>query len=280
MRFFDLHCDTLSAIANGERTVSESMESLEKGGVKAQCFAVFSISNTENNEFLKQIKIFEEFKNSTCFKAVLTAENIGFTKGETAEIDKLSKQGVRAASLIHNIENKLAFPNSFNRDIHLKGLKPAGITAVEYMDAVGLTLDVSHLNMGGFYDVSRICRRPIIATHSCCNAIYSHPRNLYDSQLRIIARSGGIVGICFYSRFLNGTDSMSADDVVRQARHIADIAGIDAVALGSDFDGMENKNGLNCSRDFVHLMDSLNRYFTLDECDKICYKNAERIFTC
>ncbi len=280
MRIFDLHCDTLSAVVNGESTVEKSIENLKKGNVAAQCFAVFSKSNTENDEFLKQIEIFEEFKDNGCFNAVLTAENIGFTKGETTEIKKLKDTGVRAASLIHNIENKLAYPNSFNRDIHLKGLKPAGITAVEYMDSLGITLDVSHLNMGGFYDVSRICRRPIIATHSCCNAIYSHPRNLYDSQLRIIARSGGVVGINFYSRFLNGTDSMSADDVVFQARHIANIAGIDAVALGSDFFGMENKNGLNCSADFVHLTDSLNRYFTLDECDKICYKNAERVFTC
>lgn len=280
MRIFDLHCDTLSAVANGEKTVKKAKENLKKGNVAAQCFAAFNAHNTENNEFLKQIKIFEELKNNDNFKAVLTAENIGFTKGETTEIEKIKNMGVRAASLIHNTENKLAYPNSSNRDIHLKGLKPVGVTAVEYMDSIGITLDVSHLNMGGFYDVSRICRRPIVATHSCCNTIYPHPRNLYDSQLRIIAHSGGIVGICFYSQFLNGTDSMTAEDIVRQARHIANIAGIDAVALGSDFDGMENKNGLNCSADFVHLMNSLNRYFTLDECDKICYKNAERIFTC
>ncbi|MBE6805375.1 MAG: hypothetical protein E7526_02460 [Ruminococcaceae bacterium] len=280
MRIFDLHCDTLSAVANGYTTVEKSMENLKKGNIKAQCFAAFSKSNTENAEFLKQSEIFKEFEKSSDFKAILTAENIGFTKGEISEIEKLKNVGVKAVSLTHNTENKLAYPNSPNRDIHLKGLKPAGVTAVEYMDSVGITLDVSHLNMGGFYDASRICRRPIIATHSCCNAIYPHSRNLYDSQLRIIARGGGIIGVCFYSRFLNGTDSMSAEDVVRTARHIANIAGIDSVALGSDFDGMENKNGLNSSADFVHLIDSLNRYFTAAECDKICYKNAERIFTC
>ncbi len=280
MRIFDLHCDTLSAVANGEKTIDKSIEKLKKGKVKAQCFAAFSKSNTENAEFWNQAEIFKEFGKITDFRAILTAENIGFTKGEISEIEKLKNVGVRAVSLTHNTENKLAYANSPIRDMHLKGLKPAGITAVEYMDSVGITLDVSHLNMGGFYDVSRICRRPIIATHSCCNAIFPHPRNLYDSQLRIIARGGGVIGICFYSRFLNGTDSMTAEDIVRQARHIAGIAGLDAVALGSDFDGMENKNGLNSGADFVHLMDSLNRYFTADECDKICYKNAERIFTC
>lgn len=280
MDIFDLHCDTLSLISQGKKTVEESKKHLIKSGVKAQCFAAYSSSNTEKDEFLHQVEIFQKFKKIDGIKAVLTAENIGFTQGQISELTILAKTGVSAVSLIHNRENKLAYPNSSNRDIHLKGLKTAGISAVEYLDSIGLTIDVSHLNMGGFYDVSRICRRPIIASHSCCNALYHHPRNLYDSQLRIIARSGGIIGICFYSIFLNGTDSMTAEDIVREARHISDIAGIDAVALGSDFDGMENKNGLNNCADFVSVCESLNRYFNADDCDKICYKNAARIFTC
>ena len=280
MDVFDLHCDTLSLISQGQKTVEESKKQLIKSGVKSQCFAAFSSSNTESTEFLKQVEIFEELKKNSPIKAILTAENIGFTYGQPKELAALAKTPVEAVSLIHNTENKLAYPNSANRDIHLKGLKPAGISAVEYLDSIGITIDVSHLNMGGFYDVSRICRQPIIATHSCCNTLYQHPRNLYDSQLRIIARSGGVVGICFYSLFLNGTDSMTTEDIVRQARHISDIAGIDAVALGSDFDGMENKNGLNNCADFVSVCESLNRYFNADDCDKICYKNAARIFTC
>ena len=72
---------------------------------------------------------------------------------------------------------------------------------------------------------------------------------------------------------------MTTEDIVRQARHIANIGGIDAVALGSDFDGMENKNGLNRPADFSLLPEGLNRYFNANECEKICFKNAQRVFT-
>ena len=280
MRIFDLHCDALSLVKNGEKEIEKCKEELKIGGVKKQCFAAYTANNSDKDEFLAQAKIFKEFSNEKELQALLTVENAGFTMGDTAEIDELYKMGIRLLSLTHNGENKLAYPCSENKDIHLKGLKPSGVTAVEYMDSIGITLDVSHLNMGGFYDVSRICKRPIIASHSNCNTIYRHPRNLYDSQLRIIGRSGGVVGICFYSLFLNGTDSMSADDIVRQAKHIANIACIDAVALGSDFYGMENKVGINSPAQYGEIIQKLSRSFTADECDKICYKNAERIFSC
>lgn len=280
MDFFDLHCDTLSAVVGGKKELRNGIKELEKSPVKRVLLAAFSHSNTEKDEFLSQLKIFENFRKNDKFTAILTAENIGFTGGNESELAVLKKLGVAAVTLTHNTENRLAYPNSFNRDIHLMGLKEKGISAVEFLDSLGIMIDVSHLNMGGFYDVSRICRRPIIATHSCCNAIFPHSRNLYDSQLRIIARSGGVIGICFYSKFLNGTDSMSATDIVNQARHIAKIAGIDSVALGSDFDGMENKNGLNRPADFSLLPEVLNRYFNANECEKICFKNAQRVFTC
>lgn len=280
MDIFDLHCDALSYAVKSESEAKNVLKELESGPLKTVFLAAYSGSNTDKEEFLSQIKIFENFRKTDKFKAVLTVENIGFTSGNESEIAVLKKLGAAAVTLTHNTENRLAYANSFDRDIHLKGLKEKGVLAVEFLDSLGVTLDVSHLNMGGFYDVSRICRRPIIASHSCCNTLFFHPRNLYDSQLRIIARSGGIIGICLYSHFLNGTDSMNATDVVNQARHIAKVAGIDAVSLGSDFYGMQNKNGLNRPADFSLLLDSLNRYFSADECEKICYKNAERVFTC
>ena len=280
MKIFDLHCDALSSVRNGEITVIKCIEDLEKGGVENQCFAAFLRQGEGKKEFLEQAEIFKDIAEKAKTEGYLTLENAGFTEGNTAEIDVLYKMGVRLVSLTHNGENKLAYPCSSDQNIHLKGLKQKGISAVEYMDSIGITLDVSHLSMGGFYDVSRICRRPIIASHSCCNKIYAHERNLYDSQLRIIGRSGGVVGICFYSKFLNGRDSMSLDDIVCQAKHIADVAGIDAVALGSDFYGMQNFSGISNPANYQQIAEKLNQSFSVSECEKICYKNAQRVFTC
>ena len=302
MGIFDLHCDTLSLIKNNEKTIEDTEKQLMQGNVGVQCFAAFVPPNkkqpeNEKKDFSEQVEAFlrltgktkisavksskeiqENIKNNK-ISAILTAENIGFTYGKTEEIDELFNMGVRIASLTWNDENKLGFPCSDDRNIHLMGLKPLGINAVEYMDEIGLTVDVSHLSMGGFYDVSRICKNPIIASHSACNKIYSHKRNLYDSQLRIIGNKGGVVGINFYGRFLNGTDEARHKDIVNTAKHIANVAGIDAVCLGSDFDGMTQKGDYCSAEAFVLLPEILNSHFSAEDTEKICFKNAHRITT-
>ncbi len=302
MGIFDLHCDTLSLIKNNEKTIEDTEKQLMQGNVSVQCFAAFVAQNkkqpeNEKKDFLEQREVFshilsktkisavkssaeiEENSKNGKISAVLTAENIGFTYGEKEEIDALFNMGVRIASLTWNEENRLGFPCSDDRNIHLMGLKPLGINAVEYMDEIGLTVDVSHLSMGGFYDVSRICKGPIIATHSACNKIYYHKRNLYDSQLRIIGNKGGVVGINFYSRFLNGGDETTAQNIVNTAKHIANVAGIDTVSIGSDFDGMTQNGAFQTAKDFSLIPEILNSHFSAADTEKICFGNAYRITT-
>lgn len=302
MGIFDLHCDTLSLIKNNEKTIEDTEKQLMQGNVGVQCFAAFVPPNkkqpeNEKKDFLEQREVFshllsktkisavkssaeiEENSKNGKISAILTAENIGFTYGKKEEIDALFNMGVRIASLTWNDENKLGFPCSDDRNIHLMGLKPLGINAVEYMDEIGLTVDVSHLSMGGFYDVSRICKGPIIATHSACNKIYSHKRNLYDSQLRIIGNKGGVVGINFYSQFLNGGIETTAYDIVKTAKHIANVAGIDTVSIGSDFDGMTQKGVFQSTESFSLIPEILNSHFSADDTEKICFGNAYRITT-
>lgn len=294
MDIFDLHCDTLSLIGKGEKTIEETVKALKKGNVRVQCFAAFVPPDKEKESFINQYECFKklttkheisavkntaEIDENDKISAVLTAENIGFTKGEPEQIKNLYEGGVRIASLTWNEENKLAYPCSNDKNIHLNGLKPLGVTATEYMDTLGITLDVSHLSMGGFYDVSRICKNPIIASHSAANKIYSHKRNLYDSQLRIIGNKGGVVGINFYGRFLNGTDKTEAEDIVKTAKHIASVAGINAVSLGSDFDGMTQNGDFTGAESFALLPEILNSHFTAAETEKICFGNAYRITT-
>ncbi len=302
MGIFDLHCDTLSLIRNNEKTVEETVKQLRRGNVSVQCFAAFVTPDkkhpeNEKKDFYAQAEAFsrlliktkisavkssaeieENIKNNK-ISAILTAENIGFTHGKREEIDALFNMGVRIASLTWNDENKLGFPCSDESNIHLMGLKPLGIDAVEYMDKIGMTVDVSHLSMGGFYDVSRICKGPIIASHSACNKIYSHKRNLYDSQLRIIGNKGGVVGINFYSRFLNGGNETTNNDIVNTAKHIANVAGIDTVSIGSDFDGMTQKGAFQSAESFSLIPEILNSHFSADDTEKICFGNAYRITT-
>jgi membrane dipeptidase len=106
---------------------------------------------------------------------------------------------------------------------------------------LGVALDVSHLNAAGFADVARLATAPIIASHSACHALCPSSRNLTDEQLREIGRSGGIVGIVYAVPFIRRDGHDDPDTplatLVAHVRHAVDLAGLDHVGLGSDFDG-------------------------------------------
>jgi membrane dipeptidase len=75
------------------------------------------------------------------------------------------------------------------------GLTALGVSAVEKMNAIGVAIDVSHANPKTTADVISRSKRPVLITHAGCAAIYEHPRNKTDEQLRAIANKGGVVGI-------------------------------------------------------------------------------------
>jgi membrane dipeptidase len=70
------------------------------------------------------------------------------------------------------------------------------------MNRLGMMVDVSHTSDSTFYDVLRLSRVPVIASHSSCRALADVPRNLSDDMLRALARNGGVVQINFYSPYV------------------------------------------------------------------------------
>ncbi|PIE10249.1 MAG: peptidase [Rhodobacterales bacterium] len=121
------------------------------------------------------------------------------------------------------------------------GLTPLGQDLIRACDRLGILIDLSHLNEAGFNDVARLSGQPLMATHSNAHALSPVPRNLTDRQLRIIAESGGIVGLNFATAFLteNGQadPETGLDTMLRHLDHLIGLLGEDGVALGSDFDG-------------------------------------------
>ena len=121
------------------------------------------------------------------------------------------------------------------------GLTPAGKALVRECNALGIMIDLSHLNEKGFDDVAAISNRPLVATHSNAHAVTPSSRNLTDRQLRIIAESHGMVGLNFATCFLSddgrqGPD-IGWDPMLRHLDHLIGQLGEDHVGFGSDFDG-------------------------------------------
>ncbi len=123
------------------------------------------------------------------------------------------------------------------------GLTPLGVELVKRCNAMGIMVDLSHLNEKGFWDVAKHSTAPLVATHSNVHEICPHSRNLTDRQLAAICESKGMVGLNFAACFLRSDGRMCSDipieQMIRHLDHLLNILGEDCVGLGSDFDGAE-----------------------------------------
>lgn len=305
MYIFDLHCDTLHKfyenpaydIAANCGHITEF--GLFSGSYIAQCFAVFlppeipvekqyMFFKNQYNRFcsitrgrLKPAKsrrdIIANFKKKKV-SAVLTVENADFLSFDLKKLKIAERLGVKILGLCWNTENCLGFPNSSLPEIHRPPLKAFGKEVVAALNNSTIIPDVSHLNYGGFMDVAAIYKGAFVASHSACHSLCPHPRNLTDKQIRLIAESGGVVGLNFYSRFLNGTGKTEMDDIVRHFKHLIKVGGESVAAIGTDFDGMECTLPIKSAADMPILADRLIREFGFLTAEKICYRNAMRLF--
>jgi len=200
--------------------------------------------------------------------------------GETIfMLDIIFKLGVRALGLTWNQRNALA-DGVGEADTQSK-LTQLGQEVILRMNKLGMLIDVSHLNEAGFWHVLELSKDPIVASHSCAKALCAHPRNLTDQQLRALAKQKGLVGVNFYPQFLQETGKATRDDVVRHICHIAEVAGVETVGLGSDFDGIsETPQGLEHVGNYTHLLDDLRKSgFSPLEIEQITGRNFMRVLS-
>ncbi len=88
------------------------------------------------------------------------------------------------------------------------GLTAYGRDFLRRMEELSIYVDVSHLSDAGFWDVVRLSRRPVVASHSNARAICPHRRNLTDDQFRAIRDSGGVAGLNYYQHFVGDDPTM------------------------------------------------------------------------
>jgi membrane dipeptidase len=162
------------------------------------------------------------------------------------------------------------------------GLTDAGRALVRRCAELGILVDVSHLNAAGFADVARLAAAPVVASHSACHALCRATRNLTDDQLGEIGRSGGIVGIVFAPAFVraDGANDKATplSTLVAHVRHAAEVAGIDHVGLGSDFDGAPIPAAIGDVAGLPRLLDALrDDGFGADEVQRIAWGNWRRV---
>lgn len=141
------------------------------------------------------------------------------------------------------------------------GLTEAGKKLVATCNALGIMIDMSHLNEKGFWDIAKLSSAPLVATHSNVHALCQTPRNLTDRQLDAIKESRGIVGLNYAVAFLREDGQANADTpIARMVDHLAymvDRMGETCVGLGSDFDGAMISDEIGDASGLPRLIDAM-----------------------
>lgn len=316
---------------------------LIEGGVDVQVFAVWSDDNKWKTEAFKhandQIDALEKVlaKNPDKIKiakssaeidqitmqgkiaAVIGIEGGNMIESSIANLETLYNRGARYLTLTWNYDlpwATCAAEESKTKSTEGKGLTDLGKDIIRKMNALGMMVDLSHGGEKTFYDVIATSTKPILVSHSNAYRLTPHYRNLKDDQLAALKKNGGVVGVNFYSGFLDknyekrikqlykkqfgkdGDFNLSASSQYHKLsdefRHQADAplsellkhidylvkkVGVDHVAVGSDYDGIESTpQGLEDVSKLPLLTKSLlKRGYSQDDVAKIMGLNFLRI---
>jgi len=290
----------------------------ERGGLAGGCFAVFTCSPAETDyasgayfaaveqaqalpEALGQVALLLRLERESGGRmrvvrapsdldgdglgAVLHLEGAEPIGPELHELDVLHAAGLRSIGLVWSRPNAFAtgvpfgFPGSPDQG---PGLTDLGRALVRACNDRGILIDVSHLNERGFWDVAAVSTAPLVASHSGAHVLCASPRNLTDDQLRAIGERRGLVGINFHVGFLRADGAENPDTplaaIVEHAAHVAQVAGVDCVGLGSDFDGAMMPAPLGDVTGLPALLDALRGAgFTDEEVEGIAHRNWRRV---
>lgn len=162
------------------------------------------------------------------------------------------------------------------------GLTDAGFELVRQCDALGIAIDLSHMNEKGFWDVARTSKKPLIASHSNVHKLCPTTRNLTDDQLKAIKDTNGIAGINFAVAFLREDGERKQDvplqTVINHIDYMVEKMGIDHVGLGSDYDGAPPPYELDSTAKLPALTKALSEAgYSNADIDKICHQNWLRV---
>ena len=146
--------------------------------------------------------------------ALLSIEGAELLDCDIRRLDTAYDWGVRLLNPVWNYANRLSGSNAQQPE---QGLTAYGRDFLPRMEELSIYVDVSHLSDAGFWDVVRLSRRPVVASHSNSRAICPHRRNLTDDMFRAIRDSGGVAGLNYYQHFVG--DDPTMEGLVRHVEH-------------------------------------------------------------
>ena len=233
----DTHCDTPMefsdpafdlGVKNDDGCVD--FPKMIEGGLHAEFFAVFTgqgprNDSTYNKVHQKALDIFNAIhknveKNSSMAEIATTPDDayrlkkegkiaafIGVENGypigkDISRIKQYYDLGARYITLAHTKNNDICDSSTDPAGPENDGLSPFGKEVVKEMNRLGMMVDISHISDKSFYDVLKVTKAPVLASHSSCRALCGSPRNLTDDMLLALKENGGVIQICILGNYL------------------------------------------------------------------------------
>jgi membrane dipeptidase len=196
------------------------------------------------------------------------------------DVDTFYGLGQRSGQLTYNYRS-LAGNGAFGR--RDDGVSEFGVRLIERMNRAGMAVDCGHAADRTILDACQLSKKPVIISHANCRALLpSSPRCVTDEAIQGIAGTGGAMGINFISMMAKAHEPTTVDDVIEHIDHVAKLAGIEHVGIGSDMGiesndfmppdqlarmiaGMDPKYGAKHRREAVEHLDHPKRIYDLTD---------------
>lgn len=232
-----------------------------------------------------------------------------------ATLRALHTLGVRYMTLTHN--DNVAWADSATDEPGVGGLSPFGHEVVREMNRIGMLVDLSHVAATTMRDALATAVAPVIFSHSSARAICDHPRNIPDDVLAQLPANGGVAMATFVPKFIlpaavewtaradenmrahglhhldttpqamrihrafeaeNPRPIATAATVADHLDHMREVAGIDHIGIGGDYDGTAfTPAGLDDVAGYPNLIaELLTRGWSHADLAKLTWSNAVR----
>ena len=294
---------------SGDDAVSATLEQID-------CVRALAERYPEQLRLVETADELERARERGAIASLLGAEGGHCINSSLATLRALRRLGVRYLTLTHN--DNLPWADSATDEPAAKGLTRFGTEVVREMNRLGVLVDLSHVSADTMRDALRETRAPVLFSHSSSRAVCAHPRNVPDDVLAALPGNGGVAMATFVSTFILPESlewsreaerqlrarGFEADDTSPQAQrarrdherenprpvatvttaadhldHMREVAGIDHIGLGGDFDGTEHvTSGLDDVSGYPRLIgELLRRGWSEGDLGKLTWSNPIRV---
>jgi microsomal dipeptidase-like Zn-dependent dipeptidase len=229
--------DNITLLALAERWPVAAWSSLkERALYQAKRLHQFAARSNGKLTIIKTADDLKQYLERRQSDANITAGFIGIEgaqalDGSVDNVDALFNAGIRMMAPTHFFDNDIG---GSAHGVKKEGLTEKGKEMIRRMEAKKMIVDIAHASPKTIDDVLAMATRPVVVSHTGVKGTCDNTRNLSDEQLKAIAKTGGVIGIGFWDTAVCGTDAKA---IAKAIRHAVDVAGIDHIGLGSDFDG-------------------------------------------